>query len=113
MGGFASDEIGLADAVEAVRDQLIEAAGRNASQDVRFQVGPITMEFTVELRREASGKAEVKAWILGSSAEGKVTKSNLHRVQLTMTPLDSTTGQPYEISNPDPGDVSGFFGSAD
>jgi hypothetical protein len=29
------------------------------------------MEFAVELRREAGGKDEVKAWVLGGSVEGK------------------------------------------
>jgi hypothetical protein len=111
MGAFAG-EIELAEAVEAIRDQLLAAAARNAGAEIKFQVGPIAMEFTVELRREASAKGEVKAWVLGGGAEGKVAKGNVHKVQITLTPVDAESGRPYEIANPELGDLSEFAGSA-
>jgi hypothetical protein len=50
-------EIELADAVAAVRDELVEAAARGVGQAVSFTVGPIEMEFAVELRADARAKA--------------------------------------------------------
>ena len=49
-------EIELADAVAAVRDELVEAAARGVGQAVAFTVGPIEMEFAVELRADARGR---------------------------------------------------------
>ena len=47
-------EIELAAAVTALRDELIEAAARHESgQQVGFKVGPIELEFAVELRADA------------------------------------------------------------
>jgi hypothetical protein len=47
-------EIELADAVAAVREELFDAARRGVGQEVAFVVGPIEMEFAVELRADAS-----------------------------------------------------------
>ncbi|MFE2728475.1 trypco2 family protein [Kitasatospora sp. NPDC059327] len=54
-------DVPLADAVAAVRDELLEAAAR-ASDDpqVVFAVGPVEMEFEVELRANAKAKAGFK-----------------------------------------------------
>jgi hypothetical protein len=46
-------EIELADAVASVQDELMAAATRGASSDVEFVVGPIELEFAVEMRRDA------------------------------------------------------------
>jgi hypothetical protein len=60
-------DIELADAVAVVRDELVEAAWRGRGQPVGFVVGPIEMEFTVELRADVKAKAGFKAWVLASA----------------------------------------------
>ncbi|MFG2630068.1 trypco2 family protein [Streptomyces sp. NPDC048473] len=55
------DGIELADAVESIRNQLIDAAGRATGRPVAFEGGDIQMEFTLELRKEIEGGTEVKA----------------------------------------------------
>lgn len=47
----AMDGIGLADAVESIRNQLIDAASRATGRPVAFEFGDIQMEFTLELRK--------------------------------------------------------------
>ncbi|MEU0924531.1 trypco2 family protein [Streptomyces malaysiensis] len=59
-------EIELADAVAAVRDELLEAAARGVGQDLAFKVGPVQLEFTVELRADAKAKAGFKAWVINT-----------------------------------------------
>lgn len=61
--------IELADAVESIRDQLIDAATRATGRPVSFEVGDIQMEFTLELRRETKGGAKVKAWVVEAGAD--------------------------------------------
>src|ERR1019366_8276221 len=80
-------DIELADAVAVVREELLEAARRGTMQEVAFLVGPIEMEFTVELRVDATAKAGFKAWVLASAEVGAgVTRGQTHRVTVTLTP---------------------------
>src|SRR4051812_49421658 len=86
-GGGVLVDIELADAVAVVRGELLEAAQRGADEDVAFVVGPIEMEFTVELRTDANAKAGFKAWVLASAEAGAgVSRGRTHKVKLTLTP---------------------------
>ncbi|WP_432523004.1 trypco2 family protein [Kineococcus sp. SYSU DK006] len=86
-------EIELADAVAAIRDELLTAAGRAAGQEIAFAVGPIEMEFGVELRADAKVKAGFKAWVLASiEGEAGVGRTGTHRVTVTLTPKRADGG---------------------
>ncbi|MFJ3788826.1 trypco2 family protein [Kitasatospora sp. NPDC090091] len=79
-------EIGLADAVAAVRDELLEAAARGAGQDLAFTVGPVEMEFEVELRADVNAKGKFKVWAVTAEAGAGVSRGRTHRVSFTLTP---------------------------
>lgn len=82
-------EIELADAVAALRDELIEAVARAGQPEVGFVVGPIELEFGVELKADAKVKAGFKAWVVSGNAEGGVSRGRTHRVKVTLTPQDA------------------------
>lgn len=100
--------IELADAVQAVRDELITAAARSAGQDVAFEVGDIELEFSVELRKEITGGVKVKAWVVEAGADGAGATTRTHRVAVTLKPVDSTTGRPWKVRNDSRGSVARF-----
>ena len=102
------EEIELSAAVRAVREQLVLAAAEGAGSSIRFEVGPIQMEFAVEIRREAGVKGGVKAWVLSADAEAKAARGNTHRVSFTLTPKDAGTGQPLEVGEETRGGTSRF-----
>ncbi len=102
------DDIELVAAVRAVRDQLMDAAAAGAEEPMRFEVGPIQMEFTVELRREAGAKAGIKAWVVNADTEARASRTRTHRIAFTLTPKDTATGRGVEIGNDAPGDTGGF-----
>jgi len=79
-------EIELGDAVAAVRDSLMEAAQRGEGQDVTFDVGPIELEFLVEIRHEARAGAGFRAWVVTADAAGSAARGHSHRVMVTLTP---------------------------
>jgi hypothetical protein len=86
-------EIELAAAVTALRDELIEAAARRDSeQEVGFKVGPIELEFAVELRVDAKAKAGFKAWVLSADVEAGAARARTHKVKLTVTPTTPDGG---------------------
>ncbi|MGW3959981.1 trypco2 family protein [Amycolatopsis sp. NPDC005003] len=104
-------EIELADAVASVRDELLAAAARGADGEFEFVVGPIELEFAVELRREAKLKTGFKAWVISADAEGGLAKGRTHKVKLTITPRRPGGGDLLVAGDParpaGPGEVSG------
>jgi hypothetical protein len=104
--------VSLADAVTAVRDELLEAAARAHDQDLLFEVGPIQMEFTAELRREARADGRLKAWVLEAGADAGRTSGHTHRVAFTLTPRrGADSGEPLLVGNDDLGSLDGFGGA--
>jgi len=107
-------DIELADAVAVVRGELLEAAGRGAGEDVGFVVGPIEMEFTVELRADAKARAGFKAWVVSGEAEAGVSRGRTHRVTVSLTPKQRDGGDlliTADVPGPTgPGDTSGHLG---
>ncbi|QFQ98221.1 hypothetical protein F9278_20710 [Streptomyces phaeolivaceus] len=103
--GLGSDHvpIDLVSAVKALRAQITEAAATDPESDIRFQVGPIELEFTVALTRDRSVKGGVKAWVVTADAEGKRSTAHTHRVTLNLTPISAATGESPEINNSDSG----------
>ncbi|MGX4734575.1 trypco2 family protein [Kitasatospora griseola] len=101
-------DIELADAIEAIRLELLDASERGRGQAVQFEVGPVTLDFTVELKRDARAKGSVKAWVLSADAEAGLAHTRTHKVSVTLTPKDASTGRSIDISNPDLGRRDGF-----
>lgn len=107
-------EIELADAVAAVRDELLHAAARGIGRPVEFLVGPIELEFAVELRQDAKAKAGFKAWVVSADAEGGLSRGRTHRISVTLKPIRPDGGDwlvAGDSARPDgPGDVSDTIG---
>lgn len=108
-------EIELSKAVAALRDELLEAAALGASEELALKVGPVELEFTVQLRADAKAKAGFKAWVLTGDVEAGAGRSRTHRVMVTLTPqrpgggdlLVRGTARPTR----GPGDVAGHIGT--
>jgi hypothetical protein len=95
-----SGELELAAAVATVRDELLKAATSAVGQDIRFEVGDVTMEFSVEMRRDAQAKFGFTAWVVTAGAGGGVARSDVHKVTLSLHP-HLRDGQPVEVSEAD------------
>lgn len=110
-----SESIGVGEAVQALRDELLSAATAGASSDVRFEVGPIELEFAFTLSREGTAKAGVSrifSALVSADVSGKVAKQDVHRVKFVLTPKDGS-GNPLLISNENPpeiGELDSSFG---
>ncbi|HEV8165091.1 MAG TPA: trypco2 family protein [Actinomycetota bacterium] len=94
---------------------MLDAAGRGVGQEIAFAVGPIEMEFAVELRADAKAKAGFKAWVLASAeVEAGVARGRTHRVKVTLTPKRRDGGDLLITADAEgpagPGDVSGHVG---
>ena len=105
-------DIELADAVAVLREELLDAAWRGVGQGIGFVVGPIEMEFAVELRADAKAKAGFKAWVLSGEVEAGASRGRIHRVKVSLTPQRRDGADLMLSTDPGtsgPGDVSGRF----
>jgi hypothetical protein len=107
-------DIELADAVAVIRDELLEAANRATDSGVEFVVGPIELEFSVELKVDAKAKTGFKAWVVSADAEAGASRTSKHRVSIELTPrrpgggdllVSGASGRPAE-----PGDLTEHVG---
>lgn len=107
-------DIELATAVAALRDELIDAATHGLGHDIELVVGPIELEFTVELRHDAKAKAGFKAWVISADAEAGASRGRTQRVTLTLTPRRAGGGDLLVSDTAEraagPGDLSGHVG---
>jgi hypothetical protein len=78
--------VGLADAVRALRAELTSAMAEGEDQALRFELGPVEMEFLLEVNRQASGDAGVRFWVVSLGGSGSVTRGSTHRVTLQLVP---------------------------
>lgn len=77
-------ELGLAEAVKALRAELQEAVAQASDEEIRFVVGPVQMEFNVAVRREAGASGKARFWVLEAGADSSYSKETIQRVTLTL-----------------------------
>ncbi|MFC5220451.1 trypco2 family protein [Streptomyces coerulescens] len=85
----------LATAIEAVRQELRRTAAH--SDDLRFEVGPIELEFGVELRQDPGSRAGVRVMVLTGGPD-QAAGAAQHRIRLELTP-QSLSGEALLIGD--------------
>ncbi|WP_416968424.1 trypco2 family protein [Streptomyces sp. 4F14] len=105
-----ADEIGVGEAVQALRDELLSAATAGATSGLSFEVGPIELEFAFTLTKEVNAQAglsRIFSAVVSANVSGKAGKQDTHRVKFVLTPKDAS-GNPLLISNDNPPEVGGL-----
>jgi Trypsin-co-occurring domain 2 len=81
------NQIGLQEAIEAVRTELIGAMHSGEKQEIQFRVGSVQLEFEVVVTKEAEGKAGVRFWVVEAGAGGKLSSAATHTVRVALEPV--------------------------
>ncbi|MGW7543482.1 trypco2 family protein [Streptomyces sp. NPDC054770] len=84
--------IELYDMIRELRRQLIAAAVDGDGQTVRFELGPIEVEATVAVTREAGAGAKVRVWVVDLDSNGRYAQAQTQRVKLTLIPKAAPAG---------------------
>jgi len=85
------DTIPLRDAIRTLRSEVLAAREEASTQEVRFELGPIEMEFQVVARKEVGGEAKLGFHIfaaeatLGGSAKGADERTQ--KVKFVLNPI--------------------------
>jgi hypothetical protein len=81
--------VGLAAAIESLRQELLDAVDAGRDQPMRFQLSPIELTLQVALTKEANGKVGWRILELGGSLESVATQT----IKLTLEPGWLVNGQ--------------------
>ncbi|WP_239336703.1 trypco2 family protein [Frankia sp. CiP3] len=90
----------LSDAIGAVRRELATARLAGAGEPVRFGLGPVELEFALEVTQNGQGEAGVRLGVVTLGGKGGRSSGTTHRLTVTLHPLDSAGG-PLEVADED------------
>jgi hypothetical protein len=86
--------IELADVISELRAELDRARLASAGTALRFGLGPVELEVTVALDREATTGGKIRFWVAEAGAEGRLSSTSTQRIKLTLNP---TLGAPAQV----------------
>jgi NTP-dependent ternary system trypsin peptidase co-occuring protein len=90
------EELGLAETIEALREELETAMARAEGRDVRFLVGAAQVEFNVGVRREGGAGGKARFWVLEAAADARYVRETVQKVTLTLEPV-GRDGSPVHV----------------
>ncbi|MFJ6950833.1 trypco2 family protein [Micromonospora aurantiaca (nom. illeg.)] len=97
----SSDGIGLAEAIAALRDDLLKARAAGAGGDIQLPVESMTVELTVTATRSADGKAGFKVPVVQLELGGGGSRQRSNEQTVTVVfggPVDRS-GLPVKVAS--------------
>jgi len=79
-----SGTVELAAVIGQLREELAQAARAGVGEEFRFEVGPIELELTVAVTKEAGPTAKVRFWVVELGADARLNSTNTQRIKLTL-----------------------------
>ena len=89
---MAEERIRLAQVVQELREELVEAMDASDGQRLRFELDEVKLEAQVVVTREAEGRGGVKFWVLDAGVAAKQQTSRLQKLTLTLKPKTAAGG---------------------
>ncbi|MGW6060932.1 trypco2 family protein [Streptomyces sp. NPDC055189] len=90
--------IGLAEAVAALRAELLTALSEGDGSRIRFRAKSVQVEFEVQVQRSAQAAGGIKFWVVSGDASAASGRSATHRVALELEPVDiGGADDPHEL----------------
>ncbi|GAA0906127.1 trypco2 family protein [Pseudonocardia zijingensis] len=78
--------LALSEVVAQLRAELTEAMSAGEDEQLRFELGPVEVELTVGVDKEAKPGAKAKFWVLELGSEARFATSSTQRIKLTLDP---------------------------
>lgn len=88
--GNQKKEIGLVEAIEAVRAELTRAVENNVDKDIQFPVDKVELEFHVGVTRGGGATGGVRFWVIELGGKASYESESVHTVKVSLgAPVDS------------------------
>lgn len=78
--------VALAEAIAAVRAELVQAQQHGRGEALSFTVGKVVIELTGEIKTTGGGAAGVKFWVVSVDAKGERSAAAAHKVTVELIP---------------------------
>ncbi|OOC56134.1 MULTISPECIES: trypco2 family protein [Nocardiopsis] len=79
-----SPSIGLAQAIERLREELDDARREGEGHEIGIEIVEAEVELLLEVHKEGSGKSGVNFGVVSVGADGKVGSKDTHRITLKL-----------------------------
>ncbi|MER6582129.1 trypco2 family protein [Nonomuraea sp. NPDC001023] len=87
----------LSATIRQIRRELTRAMHEGEGQELLFGLGPVELEFLVDVKNEVSGEGGVKISVISVGAKKAKGRSDSHKIKLTLNPVD-VDGNPARIA---------------
>jgi Trypsin-co-occurring domain 2 len=81
-----AERVELAQVISQLRQELSAAMREGEEEELRFELGPVGLELTVAVSKEAGPTAKVRFWVVELGADAKVSSQATQRITLTLDP---------------------------
>jgi len=78
--------IELAELIGQLRSELTVAMNAGEGEDLRFELGPVELELTVEVKKEGGGAAKVRFWVVELGTDAKLGSGAAQKIKLSLDP---------------------------
>ncbi|MET7700677.1 trypco2 family protein [Streptomyces sp. NPDC005485] len=78
--------IELSELIRDLRKELTTALAEGTGEVLRFELGPVELEATVAVDRDASAGGKVRFWVVEANGTGRLAQSQTQRITLTLQP---------------------------
>jgi hypothetical protein len=90
--------VGLSDAIAALRKELATALSAGKDEDVKLRLGPVELEFLLDVKREGGGSGGIRFWVVSLEGKTVVSHDSLHRIKLSLQPVQAGHEGMLEVS---------------
>jgi hypothetical protein len=91
--------VGLADAIEALRIELMDAVSRGKGEAMRFKTEPIELSMQVVVTKQADGRIGWGALGIGGSYDSATTQTLKLRLQPLWELADGTLSEDFTVAD--------------
>ena len=93
--------IELSEMIRELRREFTAALAEGDGERVRFELGPVEVEASVTVSKEAGGDARLRFLIVESGAAAKMAHAETQRITFTLQPRVADSGASVLISGDD------------
>jgi hypothetical protein len=96
----------LAELIGRLRSELTEAMTSGENAELKFELGPVELELTVAVEKEAKPGAKVKFWVVEAGADTRAAKTTTQKIKLVLDPRRASQPdrRPQISGNEQPGE---------
>jgi hypothetical protein len=92
--------IPLAQAIEDLRSELLNAMRKGVGQELQFRLQPIELELEIAVTWDGEANSGIKFWIVELGAKGTYESASTHRLKLVLEPVGRDGKSEVRISDP-------------